>query len=540
VQWLSGRQSIVSNALPNSLYEIAEDDAVAAPAANPAAIASLFEDVSHLLNHSHSDTAFDDFARQPLLPYKLSQPGAAIIWADVDNDSWDDLVISAGRGGTLAVLRNEAGKSFSRVAKTTLNQPADRDQTSLCAWRKSTNEIFLLAGLSNYDEGDSNHCVRAYSLSADQVNDFAGHDATLGPIVMADVDADGDQDLFIGGRCAPGRYPVAVSSLLLKNSNGRFEVDPTNTPALANIGMVTGAAFADLDNDKDPDLILACDWGPLRIFKNDGGRLTAWNPSVSVSQLSANSQPSTLNSFTGWWTAVATADFDRDGRTDILACNWGRNTQFQNHRTKPLEIVQTDLDHDTIPDCMIVYYDETLQKRVPFRGLDFLGKAMPFLRERFETHEAFARAGFDEIFPGQPDNTLKAAWLDSTLFLNRGDRFEAVALPDEAQMSPALAVCAADFDGDGALDIFLAQNLLSTHPESPRLDAGAGLVLLGKGNGHFKPLSANESGVRAHGEQRGCAVADFDHDGRIDLAVTQNGAATKLFRNKSARPKKGT
>jgi hypothetical protein len=189
---------------------------------------------------------------------------------------------------------------------------------------------------------------------------------------------------------------------------------------------------------------------------------------------------------------------------------------------------------------MIVYYDEALQKRVPFRGLDFLGKAMPFLRERFQTHEAFAKAGFEEIFPGQSDNTLKAAWLDSTVFMNRGDRFEAIPLPDEAQMSPALAVCTADFDGDDLQDIFLAQNFLSTHPESPRLDAGVGLVLLGKGNGQFKPLSVNESGVRVYGEQRGCAAADFDHDGRIDLAVTQNGAATKLFRNKSARPKKGT
>jgi enediyne biosynthesis protein E4 len=546
VEWLSGRQSIVSNALPNSLYEISEDGAIATPATNTIAIASLFEDVSHLLNHSQMDTAFDDFARQPLLPYKLSQPGSTVLWVDVDNDSWDDVAISAGRGAALAVLRNEAGKSFSRVTETALNRPVERDQTSLCAWRKSTNEIVLLAGLSNYDEATSNHCVRAYSFSAQQSNDFAGHDATAGPVAMADIDADGDQDLFIGGRCAPGRYPVAVSSLLLRNSNGRFEADTVNAPALANIGMITGAAFADLDNDKDPDLVLACDWGPLRIFKNDGGRLTAWNPSVSVSQpstlnsqLTDNPQPSTLNFFTGWWTAVVTADFDRDGHQDILACNWGRNTQYQNHRAKPLEIVQTDLDHDSIPDCMIVYYDEALKKRVPFRGLDFLGKAMPFLRERFTTHEAFARAGFDEIFPGQTNNTLQAAWLDSTVFLNRGDRFEVVPLPDEAQMSPALAVCAADFDGDDLQDIFLGQNLLSTHPESPRLDAGVGLVLLGKGNGKFKSLSAGESGVRVHGEQRGCAAADFDHDGRIDLAVTQNGAATKLFRNKSARPKKG-
>lgn len=532
VQWADARNSVISNALPNSIYEISQVEA--APVSVRAEIVgvTLFEDVSHLLTHTHVDIAFDDFARQALLPYKLSQPGAAVIWADVDNDSWDDLVISSGRGGTLAVLRNEAGKSFSRVAKAVLSQPLDRDQTSLCAWRKSTNELVLLAGLSNYDEAMSNASVRAYNLNSDKLTDFAGSDATVGPLVMADIDADGDQDLFVGGRSAPGRYPTAVSSLILKNTGGRFEADPGNVSALTNIGMVTGATFADLDNDKDPDLVLACDWGPIRILKNEAGRFVMWDAPVTL-----NSQPSTLNLFSGWWTAVAAADFDRDGRQDILACNWGRNTQYQSHRSRALEIVRTDLDHDTIPDCMIVYYDEALQKRVPFRGLDYVGKAMPFLRERFQTHEAFARASLEDIFPAQIDNTLKATWLDSTVFLNRGERFEAISLPIEAQMSPALAACIADFDGDGSQDIFLGQNFLSNHPESPRLDAGQGLVLLGKSNGHFKTLPAKESGVRVHGEQRGCAAADFDRDGRIDLVVTQNGGATKLFRNRSAQAK---
>jgi hypothetical protein len=544
VQWPDGRNNVISNALPNSIYEISQAEAVDVAAPTEIAGATLFEDVSRLLNHTHVDTTFDDFARQPLLPDKLSQPGAAVIWADIDNDSWDDLIVSAGRGGTLVVLRNDAGKSFSRVAKTILSQPVDRDQTSLCAWNKSTNEIVLLAGLSNYDQANSNASVRAYNLSSDTLTDFAGSDATVGPLAMADIDADGDQDLFVGGRSAPGRYPTAVSSLILKNTGGRFEADPANVSALTNIGMVTGATFADLDNDKDPDLVLACDWGPILILKNEAGRFAMWNAQVTLNsqpstlRSSATEGGSTLNSLTGWWTAVATADFDGDGRQDILACNWGRNTQYQNHRSRPLEIVRTDLDHDTIPDSMIIYYDETLRKRVPFRGLDYIGKAMPFLRERFQTQEAFARASLEEIFPGQIDNTLKAAWLDSTVFLNRGDRFDAISLPIEAQMSPALAACPADFDGDGSQDIFLGQNFLSNHTESPRLDAGQGLVLLGKGNGHFKPLSAKDSGVRVHGEQRGCAIADFDRDGRIDLVVTQNGGATKLFRNKSERAAK--
>ena len=49
-------------------------------------------------------------------------------------------------------------------------------------------------------------------------------------------------------------------------------------------------------------------------------------------------------------------------------------------------------------------------------------------------------------------------------------------------------------------------------------------------------MSGQESGVKVYGEQRGCALADYNSDGRVDLVVTQNGAATKLYRNVGAKP----
>jgi hypothetical protein len=64
----------------------------------------------------------------------------------------------------------------------------------------------------------------------------------------------------------------------------------------------------------------------------------------------------------------------------------------------------------------------------------------------------------------------------------------------------------------------------------------AGLLLLGDGQGGFRPLAAAESGIRIFGEQRGSAVADFDADGRLDLAVGQNRGLTRLFRNHGAQP----
>jgi hypothetical protein len=130
----------------------------------------------------------------------------------------------------------------------------------------------------------------------------------------------------------------------------------------------------------------------------------------------------------------------------------------------------------------------------------------------------------------------EANTLSSLLWLNRGDRLEARPLPAPAQWSPAMGLSVGDFDGDGREDLFIAQNFLAVRPGDSRLDAGRGLLLSGDGKGGFDALSGQESGIVLYGEQRGCATSDFDSDGRADLVVAQNGEATALLRNRTARP----
>src|SRR5262249_13328583 len=127
-------------------------------------------------------------------------------------------------------------------------------------------------------------------------------------------------------------------------------------------------------------------------------------------------------------------------------------------------------------------------------------------------------------------------YLASAVFLNRGDHFEPVPLPDHAQFSTAFGINVADFDGDGREDLFLSQNFFDVRGEEFRQDAGRRLLLRGRGDGTFIAIPGQFSGIKIYGEQRGSAVCDYDNDGRPDLAVGENSGQTKLLRNVTAKP----
>jgi hypothetical protein len=245
-----------------------------------------------------------------------------------------------------------------------------------------------------------------------------------------------------------------------------------------------------------------------------------------------------LNSHTGWWNGVATGDVNGDGRPDIIASNWGRNSKFESYRRHPLRLFGADFDGNGSVESVEAHLDPDRMVWLPIQARHVAAQALPGLAGSFPTYESYARATLIELYGSALDAALvlQAHRLESTVFLNRGSHFEAVSLPLQAQLAPAFAVCVADMDGDGFQDVFLSQNFFAVHPEISRYDAGRGLWLQGDGRAGFRALSPGETGVAVYGEQRGAAVCDFDADGRVDLVVTQNSASTRLFRNAVARP----
>ncbi len=574
VSWRSGRQSRLTGVKANRIYEIDEAAASPANAATPrprpgvattaAPADRWFEDATPALGHVHHDEPFDDFQRQPMLPRRLSQLGPGVSWFDLDGDGDEDLTIGTGRGGQTACFQNDGHGTFQPLNNPGLSAVLPRDQTAIVGWRTTNGQPRLLAGVASYEDGRTNGpgIAELNPAHGTWTGGLSGGESSTGPLALADIDGDGDLDLFVGGRVIPGRYPEPASSGLYRRDQGQWHADVDNTRLLEKVGLVSGAVWSDLDGDGFPELVLACEWGPIKIFRNDHGRLAPWDPSVESlredssvgrtvpgepqavlrtgERLGGDASPcrGLLSQWTGWWNGAAAGDFDGDGRMDLVASNWGSNSCYTASFQHPLPLYYGDLLGRGVVNLIETEWDPKAKSYAPRRHMNDLARDLPILLGRFPSHRAYSDASISEVLAGLPGKAAKveATTLASTMFLNRGDHFQSVPLPWEAQLAPAFALVVADFNGDGAEDLFLSQNFFALPPNTPRLDAGRGLLLRGDGKGGLKAVPGQESGIAVYGEQRGAAAADYDNDGRTDLVVSQNGADTRLFHNRGARP----
>ncbi|MEN9678411.1 MAG: hypothetical protein RIS76_4307, partial [Verrucomicrobiota bacterium] len=524
VHWRSGARSVVQGVLTNRIYEISETRSIGAPeSTSPPAPVPLFRDASSLIGHTHSEESFDDWTRQPMLPRRLSRLGPGVSWFDLDGDGWEDLTVTSGRGGRLAAYHNDQGHRFTR---TGASPTAPGDQGAVLGWANGQGGRSLLVAQSNFERTAGEASTLEVYGGTDLANPvrLPAGDASLGPMALADVDGDGDLDLFLGGRCRPGRYPEAVASMIWINERGTLQPSPKLSEPFQSLGMVSGATFADLDADGAPDLALALEWGPIRIFHNAKGQFSEATTALGLAGL------------TGWWTGITAGDFDGDGRLDLACGNWGHNSNYEMFQPTVFRLYYGDWNGDG--GLQMIESWKSGSDWLPVHDRTWLERGFPRLADQFTTHEAFGRATLGDLLgSGHATNAfLEATELSSLVLLNRGNRFEAIPLPREAQMAPVFSVNVGDLDGDGAEDLFLSQNFFGTASDLSRDDGGWGLCLQGTGRGTFTAMDARISGIRVPGEQRGAALVDFNQDARVDLAVSQNSAATHLYANQGAKP----
>jgi hypothetical protein len=289
--------------------------------------------------------------------------------------------------------------------------------------------------------------------------------------------------------------------------------------------MVTGALWSDVDGDGWPDLLLTIEWGEVKYFHNRQGRgFDDWTAKAGFAAAG-----------TGWWTSIAAADFNGDGRPDYAVGNVGLNTQYHADPAHPALLFYGDFTGGgSEPQIVEAYYEDG--RLYPWRNRLDLGAAIPAVLRRYPRNDAYARATLGEILG---EDKLAAAQrfaateLRSGIFLSQPDgTYRFAPLPRVAQIAPFDGVVAGDFDGDGHADIYAVQNSYAPIPSVGRFDGALSQLLRGDGQGHFTPVPPEESGLVVPGDAKALAVLDLDQDGRPDFLVSRNNAATLAFRNR--------
>ncbi len=534
VTWPSGHVQTFENLAVDQRYTVTEPPGRIPIPPDPPRPPTQFGEVSHdtgiSLNSREEDV--DEINVQRLLPVRQNPHGPALAVGDVFGNGRDDVVVGGTTLDTLRILHSSTSGQFIAADATAVPTGTTVDDGPVLLFDSAgtgRQDLLVTKGGNSLPAESAEYQPRLFLNDGHGAFQPASADAlpplplSAGAIAAADFDHSGRLGLFIGGRVEPGRYPLPPQSALLANRGGKFEdVTDALAPGLRNVGMVTSALWTDVDGDGWPDLLLALDWGGVRYFHNNQGRgFEDWSEKAGFAAAG-----------TGWWTSIAAADFNGDGRMDYVVGNVGLNTRYRADPAHPALLFSGDFKGSGTQLIEGYYEGETLY---PWRSRKEMGSVLPSVLKRFPTFDSYGRATLAEIVG--PEKLAKArrfaaTELRSGVFLSQPDgtfRFE--PLPRIAQISPIQGMVAGDFGGDGHAGIYAVQNSFAPVTSIGRFDGGLSQMLTSDGRGHFTAVPPVESGLVVPGDAKALAVIDLDQDGWPDFLVTRNDNTTLAFRN---------
>ena len=470
------------------------------------------------LNYIHRENKFDDFEKEILLPMRQSTLGPYLSTADVNNDGLEDLFVggAAGFSGVL-YLQTETGfeskelvvfladKAFEDLGSTFVDIDQDGDlDLFVCSGGNANsvnnklyiNRLYLNDGSGNFvkDQQDALNANRVQSAKC----------------LTTDLNQDGVPELIVANRITPQNYPIHASSIIYEITNGKLrDVTQEWCPAFQDFGIINDVIASDFDSDGDQDLIAVGEWTGIGVFENNGSTLV---------------QIEGFEQITGWWYSVTETDVNNDNRPDYILGNLGLNSKYKASSEKPFKVFADDLDENGTTD--IVLSNQYKSEYVPLRGKECSSQQMPFIAEKYPSYEGFANASLIDIYGDKISSayTREVVTFESKIMLNTTEGFKLMSLPIAAQEFPILDCISDDVNGDSVDDLILVGNIYQTEVETPRLDAGKGLLLLANQEDDLYTTVANsKSGLDIKGDSKSIAKVRIGNKGKIYVVGKNQG-----------------
>jgi hypothetical protein len=442
IVWPDQRYQVLKNVQANRQIEAKQSSAAGVFAYNNffPAKKEMVEDISdHVgITWRHKENDFVDFNVQYLIPHEESTRGPKIAVGDVNKDGFDDFYVCGARDQPGQLMIQQKDGTFISSDTALFSRFAiceDVDAVFFDANGDGALDLWVVSGGNQMPENDISSADRLF------INDGTGH-FSFSPksipqlyenkscVTVADIDKDGDSDVFVGFLCDPQKYgPPQSSYLYLNDGHGKFEIAPTKTMNLLKIGMVTSAAFADINNDGWPDLVVTGEWMPVKIFINNKGKFSE----------------NDIQQSTGLWQTVYLTDVNGDGYADILAGNWGHNTKLWAGKNGPCKLYVKDFDKNGSIEQIMCY--TVNDKEYTFLAKDELERSLPVLKKAYLKYSDVAgktvQYMFYDLFKDYIE--LKAETLSSSCFINdRKGNFKRMDLPDELQLAPVMSFTSAN------------------------------------------------------------------------------------------------